>query len=36
LVLDDPELNQRERLMKEARFFIKSISANSANQGQGR
>jgi tRNA nucleotidyltransferase (CCA-adding enzyme) len=36
LVLDDPELNQKERLMKEARFFIKSISANSTDQEQRR
>lgn len=32
LVLDNPELNQKERLMKEAKFFLKSISANSANK----
>ncbi len=32
LVLDNPELNEKERLMKEAEFFLKSISANSANK----
>lgn len=32
LVLDDPELNQKERLMKEAEFFLKNISTTSANQ----
>jgi len=32
LVLDDPELNQKERLMKEAEFFLKNISTTSTNQ----
>jgi tRNA nucleotidyltransferase (CCA-adding enzyme) len=32
MVLDDPELNQKERLLKEAEFFLKNISAASANQ----
>jgi tRNA nucleotidyltransferase (CCA-adding enzyme) len=32
MVLDDPELNQKERLLKEVEFFLKNISATSANQ----
>jgi tRNA nucleotidyltransferase (CCA-adding enzyme) len=32
MVLDVPELNQKERLLKEAEFFLKNISAASANQ----
>jgi tRNA nucleotidyltransferase (CCA-adding enzyme) len=32
LVLDNPELNQKERLMKEAEFFLKNISTTSTNQ----
>jgi len=32
LVLDTPELNQKERLMKEAEFFLKNISTASSNQ----
>ncbi len=32
LVLDNPELNKKERLMKEAEFFLKNISTTSANQ----
>jgi len=32
LVLDDPEVNQRDKLMKEAQFFLKNISTNSANK----
>ncbi|MGB2989627.1 MAG: HDIG domain-containing metalloprotein [Candidatus Zixiibacteriota bacterium] len=32
LVLDDPEVNQKDRLMKEAEFFLKNVSTNSANK----
>ncbi len=32
LVLDDPEVNQKDKLMKEAEFFLKKISTNSANK----
>jgi len=32
MVLDDPELNQKERLLKEAEFFLNNISTASANQ----
>ncbi|MCK4224917.1 MAG: HDIG domain-containing protein [candidate division Zixibacteria bacterium] len=32
LVLDNPELNQKTRLMKEAKFFLKNISTTSTNQ----
>ena len=32
LVLDNPELNQKERLLKEAEFFLKNISTSSENQ----
>jgi len=32
MVLDDPQLNQKERLLKEAEFFLKNISATSTNQ----
>lgn len=32
LVLDDPEVNQKETLMKEAEFFLKNVSTNSANK----
>jgi putative nucleotidyltransferase with HDIG domain len=32
LVLDTPELNKKERLMKEAEFFLKNISTASANE----
>ena len=32
MVLDNPELNQKERLLKEAEFFVKNISTTSANQ----
>jgi len=32
LVLDDPEVNQKERLLKEAESFLKNISSASANQ----
>jgi tRNA nucleotidyltransferase (CCA-adding enzyme) len=31
MVLDDPELNQKERLLKEAEFFLKNISTTSAH-----
>jgi putative nucleotidyltransferase with HDIG domain len=29
LVLDDPDVNQKERLIKEAEFFLKNISTNT-------
>jgi poly(A) polymerase/tRNA nucleotidyltransferase (CCA-adding enzyme) len=32
LVLDDPEVNEKERLMKEAEFFLKNVSTNSADK----
>jgi tRNA nucleotidyltransferase (CCA-adding enzyme) len=32
LVLDDPEANKKERLMKEAEFFLKNISTSSENK----
>jgi putative nucleotidyltransferase with HDIG domain len=32
LVLDEPEANQRERLMKEAEFFLKNISTGSEDK----
>jgi hypothetical protein len=32
MVLDDPEVNNKERLLKEAEFFLKNISTSSANQ----
>ncbi len=32
LVLDNPELNQKDRLLKEAEVFLKNISTTSANQ----
>jgi tRNA nucleotidyltransferase (CCA-adding enzyme) len=32
MVLDEPELNQKERLLKEAEFFLKNIWTASANQ----
>ncbi|UCB53347.1 MAG: HDIG domain-containing protein [Candidatus Zixiibacteriota bacterium] len=32
LVLDDPEVNQRDRLMKEAEFFLKNISTSSEDK----
>jgi putative nucleotidyltransferase with HDIG domain len=32
MVLDEPELNHKENLLKEAEFFLKNISAASANQ----
>lgn len=32
LVLDDPELNQKEKLLKEAEIFLKNISTTSTNQ----
>lgn len=34
LVLDNPELNQKERLMKEAEFFLKNVSTDSEDQGE--
>ena len=34
LVLDNPELNQKERLMKEAEFFLKNVSTDSEEQGE--
>jgi tRNA nucleotidyltransferase (CCA-adding enzyme) len=34
LVLDNPELNQKERLMKEAEFFLKNVSTESEEQGE--
>ncbi|MGB2980732.1 MAG: HDIG domain-containing metalloprotein [Candidatus Zixiibacteriota bacterium] len=33
LVLDDPEVNQKDRLMKEAEFFLKNVSTGSENKG---
>ncbi len=33
LVLDNPELNQKERLLKEAKFFLRNISTDSADRG---
>ncbi len=32
MVLDDPELNQKERLLKEAEFFLRNISTGSPEQ----
>ena len=32
MVLDEPEANQKENLLKEAEYFLKSISTASANQ----
>jgi hypothetical protein len=32
MVLDEPELNHKENLLKEAELFLKNISAASANQ----
>ncbi|MFH1336845.1 MAG: HDIG domain-containing metalloprotein [Candidatus Zixiibacteriota bacterium] len=32
MVLDEPEFNHRENLLKEAEYFLKNISAASANQ----
>jgi tRNA nucleotidyltransferase (CCA-adding enzyme) len=32
MVLDEPEVNQKENLLKEAEFFLKNLSAASANQ----
>jgi tRNA nucleotidyltransferase (CCA-adding enzyme) len=32
LVLDDPEVNQKDRLMKEAEFFLKNISTRSEDK----
>ncbi|MGB7061782.1 MAG: HDIG domain-containing metalloprotein [Candidatus Zixiibacteriota bacterium] len=32
LVLDEPEVNQKERLMKEAEFFLRNISASSEDK----
>ncbi len=32
LVLDNPELNQKERLLKEAKFFLRNISTDSGDR----